>query len=180
MQITLWSVGLDHGIQDRQQLAHTCHQGHLGLLAYRRMTPVLRKAGWHLNHKTVQKLMIQTRRESIVRSKRYRSFRGDEGGVAVNRLQRNFRAGCRHQKWGADITEFNIRGEKVFLSPVMDLYNRESVAFSAHTPWLPMVMAMLGKALQQVNDAKGLVLQSDSKATRCRVFPGSEGKSEAF
>ncbi|EPC01183.1 hypothetical protein L861_00090 [Litchfieldella anticariensis FP35 = DSM 16096] len=145
-----------------RQLIHRIFHAHKGRYGYRRMTLALRREGCHLNHKTVQKLMIQAGLKSTVRPKRYRSFRGDEGGLAANRLQRHFRADRPHQKWVTDITEFNIRGEKVFLSPVMDLYNREIVAFSiARTPRLPMVMAMLGKALQQVKDAEGLVLHSD-------------------
>ena len=39
-----------------------------------------------------------------------------------------------------DVTEFNIRGDKLYLSPVMDLYNGEIVAYEMQeTPKMPLV-----------------------------------------
>jgi putative transposase len=34
-----------------------------------------------------------------------------------------------NQKWTTDVTEFNVAGEKLFLSPVMDLHNGEIVTY---------------------------------------------------
>ncbi|OLO13203.1 transposase, partial [Chromohalobacter japonicus] len=100
--------------------------------------------------------------KSWVRPKRYRAYRGEVGRRAPNRLQRDFRADRPHQKWATDVTEFNIRGEKVYLSPVLDLYNQEVVAYEvSRTPRLLMVVTMLDKALRRVEDAQGLVLHSD-------------------
>lgn len=141
-----------------QRLFHT-HQGRYG---YRRITLALRREGCCLNHKTVQKLMGQLELKSWVRPKRYRAYRGEVGRRAPNRLQRDFQADRPHRKWVTDVTEFNIRGEKVYLSPVLDLYNQEVVAYEvSRTPRLFMVVTMLDKALRQVDDAQGLVLHSD-------------------
>jgi len=41
----------------------------------------------------------------------------------------HFHAERPNQKWVTDVTEFNVRGEKLFLSPVLDLYNGEIVAY---------------------------------------------------
>jgi len=60
---------------------------------------------------------------ALVRPKKYRSYKGDVGQAADNLLQRQFKAKAANQKWGADVTEFNVAGEKLYLSPVMDLYN---------------------------------------------------------
>lgn len=70
-----------------QSLFHT-HQGRYG---YRRITLALRREGYRLNHKTVQKLMDQLELKSWVRPKRYRAYRGEVGRRAPNRLQRDFR-----------------------------------------------------------------------------------------
>ena len=35
----------------------------------------------------------------------------------------------RRDKWVTDVTEFNVGGEKLYLSPIMDLYNGEIVAY---------------------------------------------------
>ncbi|ERS10955.1 hypothetical protein Q668_20230 [Alcanivorax sp. PN-3] len=100
--------------------------------------------------------------KSRVRPKRYRSYRGKMGRVAPNRLQRDFRADRPHRRWVTDVTEFNIQGKKIYLSPVLDLYNREIVAYEvALTPQIQMVTTMLDGALEQVEDPKGLVLHSD-------------------
>ena len=60
---------------------------------------------------------------------KYRSYKGQVGKIADNVLQRQFKAEQPNQKWVTDVTEFNIRGEKLYLSPVMDLFNGEIIAF---------------------------------------------------
>lgn len=54
--------------------------------------------------------------KSTVRPKKYKSYRGDMGKIATNELSRSFEADQPHQKWVTDVTEFNIKGEKVYLS----------------------------------------------------------------
>ncbi|WP_275445888.1 MULTISPECIES: DDE-type integrase/transposase/recombinase [unclassified Halomonas] len=77
-------------------------------------------------------------------------------------MQRGFRTDRPHRKCATDVTEFNIRGEEVRLSPVLDLYNQEVVAYEvARTPRILMGVTMLDNALRKVGDAKGLVLHSD-------------------
>lgn len=44
-------------------------------------------------------------------------------------LQRQFQADKPNLKWVTDVTEFNVQGDKLYLSPVMDLYNGEIVAY---------------------------------------------------
>lgn len=135
---------------------------HRGRYGYRRVTLALRRQGCSLNHKTVQKLMGELGLKSWVRPKRYRSYQGEEGRIAPNRLERDFLANRPHQKWVTDVTEFNVGGEKVYLSPVMDLYNQEIVTYEvARTAHLPLVLRMLDKALEQVEDVEGLMVHSD-------------------
>lgn len=52
--------------------------------------------------------------------------------------------------------------EKVYLSPVMDLYNAEIVAYEvASRPCLGLVTNMLGKAFKRLGNKPKLVLHSD-------------------
>ena len=44
-------------------------------------------------------------------------------------LNRQFNAARPNEKWVTDVTEFNVRGDKLYLSPIMDLYNGEIVAY---------------------------------------------------
>ena len=52
------------------------------------------------------------------------------GKAAPNLLERNFRASGPNQKWATDVTEFKVDGKKLYLSPVVDLFNGEIVAYA--------------------------------------------------
>jgi transposase InsO family protein len=140
-------------------MTYARHQGRYG---YRRITAALCQAGQHVNHKTVQKLMQVLGLRSVVRPKKYRSYRGQEGRVAPNLLARQFDADRPNQKWVTDVTEFNVHGQKLYLSPVMDLYNGEIVAYQTGSrPAFQLVGAMLKKALMRLKPADHPVLHSD-------------------
>jgi putative transposase len=94
---------------------------HKGRYGYRRITLALRNLGMLINRKKVQRLMQELNLKSKVRPKRYSSYRGQEGESVDNLLQRNFTADKPNQKWVTDVTEFNIKGQKVYLSPLIDL-----------------------------------------------------------
>ena len=65
---------------------------HKGRYGYRRITAALRHLGQCVNHKTVQRLMVQMGLKSLVRPKKYRSYKGNAGHIAPNLLKRQFRA----------------------------------------------------------------------------------------
>lgn len=130
---------------------------------YRRIQAVLRaKHGIYLSGKTVLKLMRQEGRRCQVRRKKYRSFRGEEGLAAPNILERDFNASAPNQKWVTDVTEFFVLGQKQYLSPTIDLFNREVVAYElAPTPVMGLVSAMLDKATATLQPGMKLVMHSD-------------------
>jgi putative transposase len=86
--------------------------------------------GQTVNHKTVQRLMGQTGLKSLVRPKKYRSYKGAVARAARDRLKRRFAVEKANRKWVTDVTEFTEAGEKLNLSPVMDLFNGEIIAFA--------------------------------------------------
>lgn len=99
---------------------------------------------------------------SRVRPKKYRSYRGDAHICVPNILKRQFRADAPNQRWVTDVTEFNVKGRRLYLSPVMDLYNGEIVAHEIQeTPDFPMVSSMLKKALARLSDQDAPLLHSD-------------------
>ena len=137
------------------------HQ-HKGRYGYRRIMLALRNVGCWLNHKTVQKLMGELKLKSVVRPKRYKSYRGDMARSAPNTLAREFEATKPNEKWVTDVTEFNVRGEKVYLSPILDLYNREIVSYEVKDrPQLGMVMEMLNKAFGRLKAGDKPLVHSD-------------------
>lgn len=97
-----------------------------------------------------------------MRPKKYRSYRGTVGKIAPNLLERKFTAQRPNQSWVTDVTEFKVGPHKLYLSPVMDLYNSEIVAYEiAHRPSYDLVGNMLDKALGCLGENPKLVLHSD-------------------
>jgi putative transposase len=135
------------------------HQGRYG---YRRVHLELEHRQHLLNPKTVHKLMRQLGLKSTVRPKRYQSYKGTLGRMAPNLLERNFATKAPNQKWVTDVTEFNIKGDKVYLSPVLDLYNGEIISYEiADRPQIDMVMQMLQKAFKELKPKDKPMLHSD-------------------
>lgn len=135
---------------------------HKGRLGYRRITLLLRQEGQVINHKTVLRLMQMLKLKSIIRLKKYKSYKGEQGKIAPNILNRSFKAGKPNQKWATDVTEFNVSGKKLYLSPVIDLYNQEIVSYElSESPNLKSVMNMLDKAFKKVNNPQSLLIHSD-------------------
>jgi len=100
--------------------------------------------------------------KSVVKVKKYRSYRGLQGKIAPNLLARDFRAESPCQKWVTDVTEFKVRGKKLFLSPILDLYNGEIISYKlSEKATLPMVMGMLQKAIVKKFPVNGLIIHSD-------------------
>ena len=133
-----------------------------GRYGYRRITTELNKRNILLNHKTVQKLMKVLGLVCRVRMKKYRSYKGEVGKVAPNLLNRDFIADRPNQKWVTDVTEFNLFGEKLYLSPILDLHSRDLVCYTiSDRPVLSMVTTMLDKASAQIPDETNLILHSD-------------------
>lgn len=135
---------------------------HRGLYGYRRVTATIRRDGQQVNHKAVQRLMSEMGMKSRVRTKRFRSYRGEFGEAAPNSLNREFTASQADQKWVTDVTEFAVAGKKLYLSPVMDLYNGEIVAYeTSHRPDFALVINMLKKAARKCRGTERPLLHSD-------------------
>ena len=133
-----------------------------GRYSYRRITAVLHSRGFSVNHKTVQRLMKELGLVCRVRIKKYRSYKGEVGKIAPNLLKRNFHAKKPNQKWVTDVTEFSLFGEKLYLSPILDLHSRDLVSFTiSDHPVLSMVTTMLEKAFKKIPDDTNLILHSD-------------------
>ena len=132
-----------------------------GRYGYRRITKELRKT--HLiNHKTVQRLMRKMGIFCRVRMKKYRSYKGEVGKAAPNLLERNFKADKPNQKWVTDVTEFALFGTKIYLSPILDLFNGEVVSYNlSYHPDFNQVTDMLEKAFAKIPDNTNLILHSD-------------------
>ena len=107
---------------------------------------------------------------------RYNSYKGDMNGVCKNLLlerkknkhtgkineKRNFETTSVKQKWTTDVSEFKIAAGKLYLSPIMDIYNREIVGFDiSDTPNLFQIYRMLDMAFEKFESLEGLIFHSD-------------------
>lgn len=133
-----------------------------GRYGYRRITTELHNRNISINHKTVQRLMKELGLVCRVRMKKYRSYKGEVGQIAPNLLQRDFKAERPNQKWVTDVTEFSLFGEKLYLSPILDLHSGDVVSYTiSDRPVLSMVTSMLDKAFALISDNTSLILHSD-------------------
>ncbi len=97
-----------------------------------------------------------------VRMKKYRSYRGEVGTVAPNLLNRNFKAEMPNCKWVTDITEFSLFGLKLYLSPILDLYNGEIISYTvSERPNFQAVVTMANQALERLPQVHSLIIHSD-------------------
>jgi len=130
---------------------------------HRRIHTELLKQGWELAKKTVLKLMRALGLTCKVRrKKRYNSYQGEQGKVAPNLLNRKFDATAPNQKWVTDVTEFSVGDRKLYLSPVMDLFDRQIIAHSISTsPNLALTNTSLCQALTCLQPGQQPLVHSD-------------------
>ena len=145
-----------------KKLIKSIYHKHKGRYGYRRITEELHNNALIINHKTVLRLMRLLGLKSIIRVKKYRSYKGEHGKIAPNIIERNFKATAPNQKWVTDITEFNVSGKKLYLSPIMDLFNQEIVSYElSERPVFNQVVTMLKKAFKKGYNTSNLILHSD-------------------
>ena len=100
--------------------------------------------------------------KSQVRRVKYRSYRGQVGKTAPNILNREFEASRPNEKWATDVTEFKVADRKAYLSPIIDMFNGEIIAYTiSDRPDLKMVMDMMHSAKRKIKDTSGVMLHSD-------------------
>ncbi len=106
--------------------------------------------------------MVKIGLKPIKRKRRkYSSYKGTVGKIANNLINRDFKADKPNEKWYTDVTEFNLRGEKCYLSPILDGYNQEIISYNTSTsPNFAQINDMLNKAFDGKN-LEGLIFHSD-------------------
>jgi putative transposase len=148
--------------EDLRAEIQAVYDRHRGRYGYRRVAVALRNQGHAANHKTVQRLMAEMQLKAKIRVKRFQWFEGQGSLIAPNLLKRDFNAGKPNEKWVTDVTEFKVAGRKLYLSPVMDLFNGEIIAYdTSELPRLGMVENMLHRAIARLAPTEKPILHSD-------------------
>ncbi|OTQ01898.1 hypothetical protein B5S43_07775, partial [Gilliamella apicola] len=87
---------------------------------------------------------------------------GETGKTADNYLKRDFESSRPNEKWVTDVTEFKVNEQKIYLSPIIDLYNQEVIAYKvAKNARLTLVTDMLQKEISRLKQCEKPLLHSD-------------------
>ena len=143
---------------------------------YRRITLQLKNDGWSVNHKAVKRLMSKLKLYGVTPRAKYKSYKGDFNGTVDNILLhkkidtkkhrteyvRDFSTTAVNEKWTTDVSEFHIAAGKLYLSPILDMHNREIVSYNiSKSPSYMQVADMLNKAFNKFDDLSNLIFHSD-------------------
>lgn len=151
----------DKYVKEKQEIQDIFNRSK-GIYGYRRIEIELRRKGYTINHKTVLKLMKALNIQGKQRKNKYKSYKGEMGKVASNLLNRDFRATVPFEKLVTDVTEFSVCNEKVYLSPILDLYNREVISYSiSKSPNFWQTREMLKKLFEKLPEHAKPILHSD-------------------
>lgn len=147
-----------------------------GRYGYRRILLELGNRGYRVNHKKVKRIMSKLGIHGITPKGKYNSYKGGQNGTCKNLLlsksvgeerretayERDFSTTACNQKWTTDVSEFHIAAGKLYLSPILDMHNREIVAFNvSRSPNFAQTADMLKKAFAKHGHLEGLILHSD-------------------
>ena len=161
---------------EMKQLISDIYSENKGRYGYRRIDLELRNRGHIVNHKKVKRIMKQIGLFGISPKAKYRSYKGDMNGTVKNLLihkevdeanhktkyVRDFGTSKPNEKWSTDVSEFHTAAGKLYLAPVLDMYNDEIVAYDISvSPDFLQQRRLLEKAFSRFEDLKGLIFRSD-------------------
>ncbi|PER16169.1 IS3 family transposase, partial [Bacillus cereus] len=128
---------------------------------YRRVTATLRKMGLCVNNKKVLRIMKQNHILSKVHRKKKKYINGAELMVAPHRLERQFDASRLNEKWFTDVTYLLFGERTLYLSTIMDAFNREIIScVISESQTLTLAMKTLKQAMRG-RKVKDILLHSD-------------------
>lgn len=145
---------------------------------YRRITLIINRSRKDkINHKKIKRLMKEMGLFAKQGKKgKYHSYKGDNGEFKRNLLldkildekgevkeyKRNFTTTHPNEKWTTDVSEFKHRDGKLYLSPILDMYDGSIIAYNlSRHPDMNQISDMLNKAFEQYPILDGLIFHSD-------------------
>ena len=129
------------------------------------------------NHKTIERVMSQNGLKAKQgKNGKYHSYKGDNGELKENLLlhkeidsktnktkyMRDFSTTGPNQKWTTDVSQFNVCGKKVYLSPILDMYDHSIIAYDISLiPNFEQTKRMIDRAFESQSNLEGLIFHSD-------------------
>ena len=131
----------------------------------------------HINQKKTQRIMNENGLKAFQgKSSKFHTYKGDNGNHKenllldsivnnnTNKIQyiRNFKTNKPNQKWTTDVSEFKIASGKLYLSPILDMYDSSIISYDISTKAnFEQTKRMLNKAFRKYVNLDGLIFQSD-------------------
>jgi transposase InsO family protein len=116
---------------------------------YRRLTAQLRRAGWRVNHKRIQRLMQEMGLQGQAPVRKMRTTNSRHGFGRYPNLVQDLPIVRPHQVWVADITYVRLAHKFVYLAVIMDAYTRRICGWHlSHSLDTTLTLSALQMALQ--------------------------------
>lgn len=149
---------------------------HKSRYGYRRIILSLINELQGVNHKRIQRIMRENSMFGKQTKHKYHSYKGDNGESKENLLlikevndktqlitfKRDFGTTAPNQKWTTDVSMFKISEGKLYLSPIMDMYDGSIISYDISiNADFSQTKRMLDNAFNQYDDLNGLIMHSD-------------------
>ena len=129
---------------------------------YRRITRLLKRDGWVVNHKRVLRLMREDNLLSIRRRRFVVTTDSDHPWRVYPNLGRFMVVSDINQLWVSDMTYVRLKQEFIYLAVILDVYSRRVVGWSLSRQLdSGLAQGALEMALNQRRPMPGLVHHSD-------------------
>ena len=136
-----------------------------GTYGYRRIQEGLKqKFGLIMNAKKVARIMkkFNLKPEYIRRIRPNTTYKRIEQNVMPNLLKRDFKTFSFNKKWCTDITYLIFGNKRVYLSTIIDLYDRHVVAHKiSKVNNINLVIDTFNQAFEKEKNVTGLIVHSD-------------------
>ena len=136
-----------------------------GTYGYRRITEGLKiEYGVIFNHKKVMRIMrkYNIKPEYIRRIKPNIGYKRIEENIKKDLLKRNFKTDALNKIWDTDVTYLIFKGKRLYLSTIIDLYDRRVVSYNiSKFNNINLVIKTLNDAIKKEKDVHGLIIHSD-------------------
>ncbi len=132
---------------------------------YRRVCEgLLVKYGVIFNHKKVARIMqkYSLKPQYIKRLNHNVTYKRIQENVKPNLIKRNFNTSSPNKVWTTDISFLIFNNKRLYLSTILDLYDRKVVAYKiSKKNDIPLVIDTLNEAIAKRKDVKGTIIHSD-------------------
>jgi transposase InsO family protein len=116
---------------------------------YRRLTAQLRREGWPVNRKRIQRLMQEMGLQGQAPQRKVRTTNSQHGFRRYPNLVQHLCIVRPHQVWVADITFVRLAHQFVYLAVIMDVFTRRIVGWHlSHSLDQSLTLTALQMALQ--------------------------------